>query len=398
MPSPFSTLEQAFERLVSLENQSISQGIPSLRPANDAADIAYLRYKLRLLTRVIFYRGIVQPDSVNLTPEAFQEVYSLLARRPELWEKDTVLMLFRRLLILMEKGFEAVELSSFRQVVTLYDRYKESFTVEEHQDFLELLSAFAISTYNRGRVSFFVESTRIMIRNIGFGYGNLRKVTNGNFLTGSKFINVAAQSHMLMTAAELHDLGYILGREPTDPLLLPEAWAEHFVERYQKFLEPTDQKQYLNLFKVGLAIKREEYRACIRILLKTKFKQNDIQNLSVKRLLFSSVFSLYYHGTASDRRFLHRKQLRPETILERLRKHIDYLKAERKHLGRQLKEYEKICQGLRLLQQLYQLRAKNTLTQSEQVRYYRWAKEIPTYFGANWLYSLRWLNQQLDLL
>jgi len=395
MSSRLRQLKDVFTDLNGEENRPMSHGIPRLDGYNDAVDLTYLRYKLRLYTRYHSYSAAVGTENLDLVTDDFTEMKALLDRRPELLGMDPVCATYWRTALLQQKDYTEVDRSDFYAILSYAETYAEHFELEERIEILQLIFNYSARVTLFAQPEMSIDNKIIMLRTVMLEYGN------GAPRPGAYINEGAFQVPLYLLARKVRLPSYFdfistdgKGRK----INKLSEWVEEFGRRYIRYLRPSLRNGYRKLLKLVIHLDREEYRKGMRLALGLSIPGNHGLNHSIKRLLFTCVFMLRYHGDASDRRVLKKAVIDPDVVLERMRKQLGYFKEQKPEMINISAKAVPVMHELRKLNKLYKLKENFPLSPAAAIEYRSLKRDMKAerLWGA-YLTSY-WVAEQLALL
>lgn len=373
----------------------MSHGIPRLDSSNDAVDLAYLRYKLRLYTRYFSYSAAVGAENLDLVTDDFIEMKALLERRPELLGMDPVSATYWKTAQLQQRDYTEVDRSELYAVLSYAETYAAHFELEERIEILQLIFNYSARVTLFAQPEMSIDNKIIMLRTVMLEYGN-GAPRPGAYISESAFL---VPVYLLTRKVELPGYFDFISTDGKGRKIsgLTE-WVEEFGRRFIRYLDPSLRNGYRKLLKLVIHISREEYRKGLRLASGLSIPGNHGVNHSIKRLLFNCVFMLRYHGDASDRRMLKKAAIDPDVVLERMRKQLAYFKQQKPEMINISAKAIPVMQELRKLNKLYKLKEDFPLSPAVAVEYRSLKQNMKAekLWGA--YLTSRWVAQQLELL
>lgn len=391
-------LDAAFLQLIKDEEYAFSGSFPKMGRINDSIDLQFLRYKLRLQARAILYSYYAGAGEIDLTKSDFLEVQSLIKRRPELLGQSPVLNTFWRQIQFLQEDRNLVELSAAQHLMEYYDTYKSLFSLSEARDIVETMAGFSNNLTNRGRTEFSQFSFLMGLRVIELRFRGKKKVTADEYLSGATYANTGILGLNYLLNYDLSKLLDItdFGRRETINNL--RDWLEAFADHYARYLDPVNRKMVRKFLRGGICFGYEEYVEVVKAFTNFSIPNFDPGNISIKRSLFCATYSVIYHGTAAERRMVRRRNLDLDVQIDRMRKHIEYLRETRPTMNKRLLVLFEEFTELKKLYALRRMVEKGTMSAKAKARYLRQKKQIDLSVFKVTNPTRRWLENELAAL
>ncbi|WP_020570394.1 hypothetical protein [Neolewinella persica] len=336
MKKDTSDLSLAFLDLIREEEHALSAGLPKMSQLNESVELQFLRYKLRLQVRMLLYEGYVGASGTDLSEADFSECEALIDRRPGILGVSPVVNTFWRQVKLIQDDPHQIELSSAQHLLAYQNTYESLFSLGEARDFFEGMAGFANHLVNNGRKEFSQLSFIMGLRAIELKFRGKKKANPEEYLSDAVYFNV-----VIIGVSQLHhdDVNKLLevndfGRR--ESIRTIREWFEAFINYYARFLDPLHRKKQQHYLRGVIYFHNEEYVELVKVYANLSIPNHDVANIIIKRCLFCASYSILYHGTAAERRMMRRRNLNLDLQVDRMRKHLEYLREGRPAVSKRL--------------------------------------------------------------
>lgn len=320
----FKDVDEAFAKLIIDEDHGVGRGIPRMKAADQALDIAYLKGKLRLYCRTLLYTCLTDESRVDLEETNFSAALSLLHQKEEYLAIDPALFLFTRLLRLLALPETEMSLGDLKEYLSLYDSYVDRCSLQEKIELLTIPSSYLLYQSHKGLMEFFIEGLLMQARTVFTQYYKGDGVKKHGYLNPSAFRLITINGLITISRERLLEINHVIDWPDDKTDFDVHDWLLKFSGIYSRYLDPKVRKPYRNHFKATAFFLEKEYLKAIKVLDDLYFSDNELVRLDTLRLFYYCVFSLYYHGTPVERKAIMRQKLRPQLLLDRYRKRVDY--------------------------------------------------------------------------
>ncbi|WP_273445386.1 hypothetical protein [Neolewinella agarilytica] len=394
----FKDVDLAFANLLASEKKGFGEGVPRLKPANQALDLAFLKGKLRLHCRRLLYAAQTSPQALEIGEEDAAEAFALLERKKEYLGLDQGLFLYTNVLDFLSRRPSEVSVEDLQNYLRVYDLHAGDCSLEEQIELLMMASSYCISLTNIGRKEFGIDSLLILARTVGLRYSN-DGVKEEGYLSASVFRCLTIAVLLMIPRNRLPEINHVVKWPAHKTNFTVKEWSLRFSRIYSPFLDPKIRKPYQQNLKAAILFQEEEYLKAFKIFRELRFPDSQILSLSPLRFSYCCVFSMHYHGTTAERKFLRRNNLRPSVILERFRKRVAYQKKKLEGEWAILLRHEVALERMQAIHKAYEL--ANRSDSPEKV----WAK-IEEYLlvvresllKGGLAMEKPWMQTQLELL
>jgi len=320
----FNDVDKAFAKLIIDEDHGIGGGVPRMKATNQALDIAYLKGKLRLYCRTLLYSSMAGESYVDLEKADFSAAHTLLEQKEKYLAVDIALFLFTRLSSLLRIPETEITLGDLKEYLSLYDKYADQCSLQEKIELLSITSSYFAYLSNRGRVEFTGGSILLFARVIHLQYPTKGRKKKTAYLNPSIFYSLTTVGRLSLSREGLLEINHVIDWPMDKVDFTVSEWITEFSRLYSPCLDPKVRKPYRDIYKAVHYFLEEDYLKSVDVLKSVRFPDSGIINMDPIRLLYYSVFSLYYHGTPNERKAIRRRKLTPHLLLDRFRKRLDY--------------------------------------------------------------------------